>query len=150
MAAGAVDVETICLSLMAGSCGRPGLGSAAAALERAFQDSARSAVRERLLEAARELFTRHGYDGVSMRRLARDAGATPAMIHYYFGDKQGLYEALLERALSRVLGRVRGIVAADGEDMLAMTEGGRTYSAAEIEECAPLQAFPDAGFTLSS
>lgn len=59
----------------------------------------RRAVRERLLEAARELFTRYGYDGVSLRRLAREAGATPAMIHYYFEDKHGLFRTLLEEVL---------------------------------------------------
>jgi AcrR family transcriptional regulator len=57
-------------------------------------------VRERLLETALALFTRHGFDGVSMRRLAREAGATPAMIHYYFGDKHGLFRALLEEVLA--------------------------------------------------
>ena len=60
----------------------------------------RRRVRERLLEAALALFTRHGFDGVSMRRLAQEAGATPAMIHYYFGDKHGLFRALLEEVLA--------------------------------------------------
>jgi len=39
---------------------------------------------------------------------------TPAMVHYYFEDKQGLYDAMLERALSRVLERVRAVVAERG------------------------------------
>jgi len=73
-------------------------------------------VREALLEVAGQLFSERGVNEVSLRELASAAGVTPAMVHYYFGDKQGLYEALLERALSRVLGRVRGIVTADGED----------------------------------
>jgi TetR/AcrR family transcriptional regulator len=72
-------------------------------------------VREALLEVAGQLFSERGVNEVSLRELARAADVTPAMVHYYFGDKQGLYEALLERALSRVLGRVREIVAADGE-----------------------------------
>jgi AcrR family transcriptional regulator len=72
-------------------------------------------VREALLEVAGQLFSERGVNEVSLRELGRAAGVTPAMVHYYFGDKQGLYEALLERALSRVLVRVREIVAADGE-----------------------------------
>jgi AcrR family transcriptional regulator len=60
----------------------------------------RRQVREQLLETGLALFTRHGFDGVSMRRLAREAGATPAMIHYYFGDKHGLFRALLEEVLA--------------------------------------------------
>jgi len=74
-------------------------------------------VREALLEVAGQLFSERGVNEVSLRELARAAGVTPAMVHYYFGDKQGLYEALLERALSRVLVRVREIVAAEGEDL---------------------------------
>jgi len=74
-------------------------------------------VRETLLEVAGQLFSQRGVNEVSLRELARAAGVTPAMVHYYFGDKQGLYEALLERALSRVLARVREIVAAEREDL---------------------------------
>jgi AcrR family transcriptional regulator len=80
------------------------------------RDGARD-VREALLEVAGQLFSERGVNEVSLRELARAAGVTPAMVHYYFGDKQGLYEALLERALSRVLARVREIVAADREDL---------------------------------
>ncbi|MGW8369024.1 MAG: TetR/AcrR family transcriptional regulator [Gammaproteobacteria bacterium] len=53
-------------------------------------------VRAELLQAARDLFTAHGFDGVSTRRLAREADTTAAMIHYYFGDKHGLFRASLE------------------------------------------------------
>jgi AcrR family transcriptional regulator len=56
---------------------------------------------------------------VSLRRLAAEADVTPAMIHYYFGSKEGLYDALLERTFERVVERVRALsereqAAADG------------------------------------
>jgi TetR/AcrR family transcriptional regulator len=69
----------------------------------------RREVRKKLLDAARDLFTIKGYEGVSMRRLAREADATPAMIHYYFGDKHGLYRALLEEVLGPTLSRLEDI-----------------------------------------
>ena len=56
------------------------------------------AVRSALLEAARELFLARGFAAVSIREIAAAAGATPAMIRYYFGDKLGLYRAMLEEA----------------------------------------------------
>lgn len=65
------------------------------------------AARERLLDAAGALFARRGYAAVSIREIARAAGVTSAMVHYYFGDKHGLYAALLESALQSVLARVR-------------------------------------------
>jgi TetR/AcrR family transcriptional regulator len=58
-----------------------------------------AAVREALLEAARRLFLARGFSAVSIRELAAAAGANPAMIHYYFGDKLGLYRAMLETAV---------------------------------------------------
>lgn len=75
----------------------------------------RREVRRQLLQAARELFARHGYDGVSMRRLAAEAGATPAMIHYYFGDKHGLYRALLEEVLGPYLVRLESLAGSDDQ-----------------------------------
>ena len=66
-------------------------------------------VRDRLLDAAGRLFTQRGSHEVSIRELARAADVTPAMVHYYFGDKQGLYDAMLERVLTRLLARVREV-----------------------------------------
>jgi len=63
--------------------------------------------REALLDAASQLFAKHGIDGVSLRALADEAGVTPAMVHYYFGNKRGLYNAMLERTFARILERVR-------------------------------------------
>lgn len=63
-------------------------------------------VREALLAAARALFTERGYNQVGIREIARAAGANPAMIHYYFGDKEGLYRALLAAAFDKLLGQL--------------------------------------------
>jgi AcrR family transcriptional regulator len=62
--------------------------------------------REALLDAAGRLFARRGPEAHSLRDVAAAAGVTPAMVHYYFGDKRGLTDAMLERALARVLERV--------------------------------------------
>jgi AcrR family transcriptional regulator len=70
------------------------------------RENDRGDVREALLETARRLFGQRGYADVPVRELADAAGVTPAMVHYYFGDKRGLADALLERALARVLERV--------------------------------------------
>ena len=61
--------------------------------------------REALLDAAGRLFAERGADQ-SLRSVAAAAGVTPAMVHYYFGDKDGLGQALLERAFTRLLERV--------------------------------------------
>jgi AcrR family transcriptional regulator len=51
--------------------------------------------RERLLQAALRLFANQGYACTSTREIAEAAGANLAAISYYFGDKAGLYRALL-------------------------------------------------------
>ncbi|PTY38228.1 hypothetical protein BGP77_17445 [Saccharospirillum sp. MSK14-1] len=51
--------------------------------------------RERLLNAGRYLFLRQEYHRVSIRRLAERAEVNSAMIAYYFGDKNGLFQAVL-------------------------------------------------------
>jgi AcrR family transcriptional regulator len=52
--------------------------------------------REQLLDAAEELFAEHGYEGTSTRMLAKKAGVNVAMVSYYFGSKEKLFEALVE------------------------------------------------------
>jgi len=51
--------------------------------------------RRRILDAAGELFARHGFAGTSVRMIARHLGLTDPAIHYHFRTKQELYEALL-------------------------------------------------------
>ena len=72
--------------------------------------------RAALLEAASRLFAARGVEGVSLRRIADEAGVTPAMVHYYFGSKEGLHEAMLERTFARIIGRARA-VAGRGEGL---------------------------------
>jgi AcrR family transcriptional regulator len=67
-------------------------------------------VRRALLEAAERLFAVQGFKGVPVRAIADAAGVNPAMIHYYFGDKQGLHQAVLENALQPLFDRLRGWV----------------------------------------
>ena len=58
-----------------------------------------AATKLRLLDAAEDEFAARGFTGVRLRDIADAAGVQPALIHHYFGDKQGLYRAVLDRAL---------------------------------------------------
>lgn len=55
----------------------------------------RSDIRDKLLAAARERFLNTPYSKVTTREIAELAGSNLAMIHYYFGCKEGLYKAVL-------------------------------------------------------
>jgi TetR/AcrR family transcriptional regulator len=58
--------------------------------------------RAKIAAAAEELFAARGFDGAAIRDIAKKAGVNGAMIHYYFGNKEGLYRAMLEGAASTV------------------------------------------------
>jgi AcrR family transcriptional regulator len=53
--------------------------------------------RERILDAAEALFAEHGYDGVTLRRIAKEAGVDVALASYHFGKKLDLFEAVFRR-----------------------------------------------------
>jgi TetR/AcrR family transcriptional regulator len=71
-------------------------------------------VRSALLDAANKLFLKHGFERVTARQIAVAAGTTPAMIHYYFGNKVGLFRAMLERAIGPVRELISGSLAQTG------------------------------------
>jgi AcrR family transcriptional regulator len=54
--------------------------------------------RRRLLELGAELFARHGYEELSMSRIAREAGISKALLYHYFPSKQAYFAATLEQA----------------------------------------------------
>src|ERR671915_1148684 len=58
--------------------------------------------RRRLLELGAELFARHGYDELSMARIAREAGISKALLYHYFPSKQAYFAATLEQAAAEL------------------------------------------------
>lgn len=50
-----------------------------------------------ILNSAETLFARHGFYGVTTRQVATEAGVDTALIHYYFGAKRELFDAVLLR-----------------------------------------------------
>ncbi|WP_290653137.1 TetR/AcrR family transcriptional regulator [Aquisalimonas sp.] len=56
----------------------------------------RTEAAQRILTAARHLFTEHGVDGVSIRDIAARADVSKANVFHHFGNKARLYDAVLE------------------------------------------------------
>src|SRR5690625_5857424 len=64
--------------------------------------SRRSANRERLLDVAERLFAARGSQAVSLREINTTAGVSQGVLHYQFGGREGLIEALLNRRLPAI------------------------------------------------
>ena len=63
------------------------------ALEKARQ--APDSMKARILSAARKLFGEYGFHGVTTRMIAKEVGIDISTLHYHWGEKQELYEAVL-------------------------------------------------------
>jgi AcrR family transcriptional regulator len=55
-----------------------------------------------LVDAARELFARHGYDGTSLDAVATRAGVTKGAVYHHFEGKRQLFEAAFTREVERM------------------------------------------------
>jgi AcrR family transcriptional regulator len=74
--------------------------------------------RERILETAREIIAEHGFDGLTLRELAREAGVTVPTLYNLIGNKDQLLVAAVAEQTERFL---RGIERAPG-DVLPIVE----------------------------
>ena len=62
--------------------------------------------RRLLLARATELFATHGYDELSMAKIARESGVSKPLLYHYFPTKRQLFEAALAQAAAEHLARV--------------------------------------------
>lgn len=65
--------------------------------EHSGKRSGSRSAKERMLDAAEQLFARHGFDGVSVRDITKAAGVDVALISYHFGGKRELFAAVFQR-----------------------------------------------------
>jgi AcrR family transcriptional regulator len=61
--------------------------------------------RRQLLEVGADLFARHAYDELSMRKIAQAAGISHALLYRYFPTKQSYFRAALEQAAEELRAR---------------------------------------------
>ncbi len=86
--------------------------------ERRGRDPERS--RQAIMDAAEALFAERGYDATSLKEVGERAGTSRATPAYFFGSKDGLYEAVLNRAFARAQERIEAAEAralAQGDDL---------------------------------
>lgn len=96
---------------------------------RSQEDRSRS-TRAGLEAAGRRLFAERGYTAVSAEEIVAAAGVTRGALHHHYGDKRGLFVAVLEQLETDNTAEVRGAIAAlpDPNDLMtAMGIGLHTF-----------------------
>lgn len=75
--------------------------------------------REHLLDTALNLFARQGIADTSLNAIAREAGVTPAMLHYYFHNREQLLDVLIEERFLPVRLAAGSVFDANADDPIA-------------------------------
>ncbi|RTL56575.1 MAG: TetR family transcriptional regulator [Sphingobacteriales bacterium] len=65
--------------------------------------------KELIMQTAISLFSEKGFEGTSIRDLAQKAEVNIAMVNYYFGSKEKLFEAIVEEKVRYIKGRIEDL-----------------------------------------
>lgn len=74
-----------------------------------------TASREQLLDIALDLFSRQGIARTPLNAIAKEAGVTPAMLHYYFNSREQLLDAMVEERFLPLRSKI-GTIFAENPD----------------------------------
>jgi AcrR family transcriptional regulator len=77
------------------------------ALEKARQDP--NSMKARILAAARMIFGEYGYSDTTTRKIAKDVGIDISTLYYHWGEKQDLYEAVLQDVSEEIQSRLNQV-----------------------------------------
>ncbi len=83
-------------------------------------------IRDKILDAARELFITEGYEGVSMRKVAEAIEYSPTAIYLHFADKEKLFRDLCHEDFARLATQFQN-VASIADPIERLKAVGRTY-----------------------
>ena len=87
----------------------------------------KEALRQDILDAARELFVNEGYENVSMRRVAEKIEYSPTTIYLYFEDKASLLYAICEETFAKLAKRQEAIARDSDEPVETLRQVCRAY-----------------------
>lgn len=84
-------------------------------------------LRQEILDAARELFVKEGYENVSMRRIAEKIEYSPTTIYLYFQDKADLLYSICEETFAKLIEKMESITVTSDDPVEALKRGCRAY-----------------------
>ena len=84
-------------------------------------------LRAEILDAARELFAKEGYENVSMRKIAEKIDYSPTTIYLYFKDKDELCRSVCDETTAKLVKQFDGIVATVSDPIDQLRRVGQAY-----------------------
>jgi AcrR family transcriptional regulator len=84
-------------------------------------------LRQEILDAARDLFVREGFENVSMRKIAEKIEYSPTTIYLYFQDKADLLDCLCEETLARLVRKQAVLDQTVSDPLERLQRGFRSY-----------------------
>jgi len=84
-------------------------------------------LRQEILDAARQLFLKNGYENVSMRQIAEKIEYSPTTIYLYFADKAELFRSLCEETFAKLESELAAITKTDCDPALGLRKGAEAY-----------------------
>jgi len=87
----------------------------------------REELRQEILDAARTLFAKEGFDSVSIRKIADRIEYSPGTIYLYFKDKSDIFDTLCEETFGKLCRRLGAIVEDRGDPLDKLRRAGRAY-----------------------
>lgn len=90
-------------------------------------------VKQRLIDSGLEIFGTYNLEGATTRQLAEHAGVNQAAIPYYFGGKEGLYNAAIQHLFSTNFAIIQPVL--DGlEEQLNLKQFSKTEALAQLKK----------------
>jgi AcrR family transcriptional regulator len=87
----------------------------------------KESLRQEILDAARQLFLKNGFENVSMRQIAEKIEYSPTTIYLYFRDKAELFQSICEETFARLEGELAAIVKGDSDPVACLRKGAQAY-----------------------
>jgi AcrR family transcriptional regulator len=87
----------------------------------------KAVLRREILDAARELFAREGYESVSMRKIAHKIDYSPTTIYLYFQDKFELLRGICEETFGKLAAQFDEIERTTQDPVERLKKAGRAY-----------------------
>src|SRR5215831_10622221 len=87
----------------------------------------RTLLRQQILDAARDILVREGYEGLSMRKVAEKIDYSPTTIYLHFKDRDDLVFSVCEEFMASLVRALQEVVQREPDPMVALKRGLRRY-----------------------